>query len=115
MNRRKQNDHLVSSSMRDLVVGQVHLISYMGHPEIRYFWEAQACSEQCQMLGCPMYNVPCTCQTTQRPTDTITPPGELNQTATAGRLIYSHLLRLGIGRSPHTAFSPRLRDDIDQR
>ncbi len=62
-----------------------------------------------------MYNVPCTCQTTQRPTDTITPPGELNQTATAGRLIYSHLLRLGIGRSPHTAFSPRLRDDIDQR
>src|SRR5439155_19737294 len=47
------------------------------------FWEARACSEQCQMLGCPMYDVPSTCQTTQRPTDTMTRPGELNQTVTA--------------------------------
>jgi len=29
-----ENDDLVSSSMRDLVVGQVHLRSYMGHPNI---------------------------------------------------------------------------------
>src|SRR5437667_8266986 len=26
------------------------------------------------MLGCPMHDVPCTCQTTQRPTDTMSPP-----------------------------------------
>ena len=30
-----------------------------------------------------MCDVLCTCQTTQRPTDTMTPPGELNQIVTA--------------------------------
>src|SRR5207245_11695162 len=34
------------------------------------------------MLGCPMCDVPCTCQTTQRPTGNMTPPGELNLTVT---------------------------------
>src|SRR6266571_1877430 len=37
MNWRKQNDHLVSSSIGDLVVGQVHLRSYMGHPVVGQF------------------------------------------------------------------------------
>src|SRR5437016_650867 len=53
------------------------------------------------MLGCPMYDVPCTCQTTHRPTDTMTPlwlPGgrrprcRLRELAGVNRRVILHFL-----------------------
>src|SRR2546428_5104582 len=57
--QKKQNDHLVSSSMRDWVVGQVHWRSYMGHPTFDIFGklERAANNVKCWDVPCTMSHV----------------------------------------------------------